>query len=54
VRVNVRENGVWSSLCDVVVSWLRLKTPIDCIPHPYWMYTKCFVFYHLEMLWMGI
>jgi hypothetical protein len=26
----------------VLVSWLRLKTPIDCIPHPYWMYTKCF------------
>ena len=40
VRVNVRENGVWSSLCDVVVSWLRLKTPIDSIPHPYWMYTN--------------
>jgi hypothetical protein len=40
----LRKNGVWPSLCDVVVlvSWLRLKTPIDCIPHPYWMYTKCF------------
>ena len=38
----VRENGVWPSLYDVVVSWLRLKTPIDCIPHPYWMNTKCF------------
>jgi len=37
----VRENGVWPSLYDVVVSWLRLQTPIDCIPHPYWMYTKC-------------
>jgi hypothetical protein len=20
------------------VSWLRLQTPKDCIPHPYWMY----------------
>jgi hypothetical protein len=37
-----RENGVWPSLYDVAVSWLRLKTPIDCIPHPYWMNTKCF------------
>jgi len=30
------------ALYDVAVSWLRLKTLIDCIPHPYWMYTKCF------------
>ena len=39
-------NVVWlspSSLYDVAVSWLRLQTPIDCIPHPYWMYTKCFI-----------
>ena len=36
-------NGVWPSLYDVVVSWLRLQTPTDCIPHPYWMYTKCFI-----------
>ena len=42
VGVSCRENGVWPSLYDVVVSWLRLQTPIDCIPHPYWMYTKCF------------
>ena len=42
VGVSFRGNGVWQSLYDVVVSWLRLKTPIDCIPHPYWMYTKCF------------
>jgi len=49
VGVNFRENGVWLSLYDVVVSWLRLQTPIDCIPHPYWMYTKCF-----SMLWMGM
>jgi len=33
-----RKNGVWPSLYDVAVSWLRLQTPIDCIPHPYWMY----------------
>jgi hypothetical protein len=42
VGVSFWENGVWPSLYDVVVSWLRLQTPIDCIPHPYWMYTKCF------------
>jgi hypothetical protein len=44
VGVSFRKNWVWPSLCDVVVlvSWLRLKTPIDCIPHPYWMYTKSF------------
>jgi len=46
IRVQVvvifRENGVWPSMYDVVVSWLRLHTPIDCIPHPYWMYTKFF------------
>ena len=42
VGVSFRKNGVWPSLYyDVVVSWLRLQTPIDCIPHPYWMYTKC-------------
>jgi hypothetical protein len=27
---------------DVAVSWLRLQTPIDCIPHLHWIYTKCF------------
>ncbi len=42
VGVSFRINGVWSSLYDVVVSLLRLQTPIDYIPHPYWMYTKCF------------
>jgi len=41
VGVNFRKNGVWPSLYDVAVSWLRLQTPIDCFPHPYWMYTKC-------------
>ena len=50
VWVNLRKNGVWLSLYDVAVSWLRLQTPIDCIPHPYLMYK---VFEHLEMLWMG-
>ena len=40
--LRVKENGVWLSLYDVAVSWLRLQTPIDCIPHPYWMYIKCF------------
>jgi len=34
--------GVWLSPCDVVMSWLRLQTPVDCIPHPNPMYTKCF------------
>jgi hypothetical protein len=41
VGVNLRENGVWPSLYDVAVSWLRLQTPKDCIPHPYWMFKKC-------------
>jgi hypothetical protein len=41
VGVNFRENGVWPSLYDVAVSWMRLQTHIDSIPHPYWMYTKC-------------
>jgi len=42
VGLSFRKIGVWPSLYDVVVSLLRLQTPIDCIPHPYWMYTKCF------------
>ena len=41
VGVSFRKNGVWPRLYDVVVSFLRLQTPIDCIPHPYWIYTKC-------------
>jgi hypothetical protein len=40
VGVSFRENGVWPSLYDVLVSLLRLQTPIECIPHPYWMYTQ--------------
>jgi hypothetical protein len=27
---------------DIVMSWLRLQTPVDCNPHPYYMYTQCF------------
>ncbi len=26
---------------DVVRSWLRLQTCVDCIPHTFHMYTKC-------------
>ena len=39
VGVSFRVNGVWPSLYDVVVSLLRLQTPIDidCIPHLYWI-----------------
>ncbi len=36
------EIGVDLSPSDVVMSWLRLKTPVECIPHPYDMYTECF------------
>jgi hypothetical protein len=32
----------------VVMSWLRLKTPSDCFPHPYCMYKRV---EHLHMLW---
>jgi hypothetical protein len=39
---NFRKIGVGLSPCDVVMSWLRLQTPVDCIPHPYHMYTKYF------------
>ncbi len=34
--------GVDLSPCDIVMSWLRLQQASDWIPHPYWMYTKCF------------
>jgi hypothetical protein len=34
--------GVDLSLTDVAMSWLRLKPPMECISHPYDMYTKCF------------
>ena len=39
VWVDFRENGVLLRLNDVVRSWLRLLTPIDCT---YWMNTKYF------------
>jgi len=54
---------------DVVMSWLRLQNHLECITHPYHMYTKCLitliccgptslsyvykVFDHLDMPWMG-
>ncbi len=25
---------------DVILSWLRLTAPSNCVPHPYWTYTK--------------
>jgi hypothetical protein len=34
--------GVGRSLIDAVMSWLRLQTCLECIPHPCHMYTKCF------------
>ena len=40
--VNFRKTGVCPSLYDVVVSWLRLPTPINCIPHSYWMNKNCY------------
>ena len=38
-RLGVDIRGYWGSLSlsDVVMSWLRLKPPVECIPHPYWM-----------------
>ena len=42
VGVNFRKNGVWLSLYDVLVSWLRLQTPIDCFPQPWHIYENCF------------
>jgi hypothetical protein len=37
-----RKIGVGRSLSNVVMSWLRLQTCTDCIPHPCHMYTQCF------------
>ena len=42
VGVDFRKIYVGSCPSDVVRSWLRLQTPIDCIPHPCHMYLKCF------------
>ena len=35
--------GVGRGLSDVVMSWLRLQTHLESIPHPFHMYTKCFI-----------
>ncbi len=43
VGLDFRKNGVWLSLSDVVMWWLRLQTTVDDIPLPYDMYTKCFI-----------
>ncbi len=40
--VDFREIELSPSPCDVVISWLRLQTHLECIPHPCHMYTKCF------------
>ncbi len=40
---NFLKYGVWPVKPEWrVVSLLRLQTVSDCIPHPYWMYEKCF------------
>jgi hypothetical protein len=40
--VDFRKIELSPSPSDVVMSWLRLQTRTDCIPHPNHMYTKCF------------
>ena len=42
-RMNFRKNGVWLSPSDVVRSWLRLKTTVDCIPFPDHMYIQSYI-----------
>jgi hypothetical protein len=49
--VEFRKIGVGWSLSDIVMSWLRLQTHLESIPHPFHLYT---VFQHLDMAWMGI
>ena len=49
--MDFRKIGAWRSPSEVVVSWLRLQTPKDCIPHLLDVYK---VIEQLEMLWMGI
>ena len=39
---NFRKIRVWLSRSDVDMSWLRLQAQLECILHPYHMYTKCF------------
>ena len=41
--VDFRKIGLSPSPSDVVMSWLRLQTRLECIPHPCHMYTKCFI-----------
>ena len=45
---------VGQSLSDVVMSWLRLQTHLESIPHPLSISYVYKVFQHLDMLWMGI
>jgi hypothetical protein len=40
VGVDFENIYVGPGLSDVVRSWLRLKNPIDCIPHPSHMYNE--------------
>jgi hypothetical protein len=43
-RFGVDFHGHWGRpglSADAISRW-RLKPSMDCIPHPYWMYTKCF------------
>jgi hypothetical protein len=50
--VDFRKIGVGRSLSDVVMSWLRLQTHLECITTSMsYVYT---VFQHLDMPWMGI
>jgi hypothetical protein len=39
--VDFREIELSPSPSDVVMSWLRLQTRFECIPHLFYMYTKC-------------
>ncbi len=36
----IRKNRARLGLCDDVMKWLGLQPFFECIPHPYWMYTK--------------
>ena len=40
--MDFRKIGEGQSLSDVVISWLRLQTCLNYIPHPCHMYTQCF------------
>jgi hypothetical protein len=39
VGMHIWKVGVWVRLNHAVVSWLRLQTVSEGIPHPYHMYT---------------